>query len=139
MAITMEMIEQPGPEIESAILARMLEYNLAAWAPPNHRPVAIVLRDPVGVVVGGLWGGCFYDWLIVRMLVVPEVARGRGHGRALMAAAERIAREHDATGIWLDTFSFQARGFYEKLGFTCFGELPDHPIGGARFFMQKRL
>ena len=43
------------------------------------------------------------------------------------------------TGIWLDTFSFQARRFYEKLGYVVFGELPDYPAGHSRYFLQKRL
>jgi hypothetical protein len=40
---------------------------------------------------------------------------------------------------WLDTFEFQARGFYESLGYECFGELPDYPKGHARYFMKKAL
>jgi ribosomal protein S18 acetylase RimI-like enzyme len=39
--------------------------------------------------------------------------------------------------VWLDTFSFQARGFYEKLGYTVFGEIENHPPGHSRFFLRK--
>jgi len=56
-----------------------------------------------------------------------------------MEQAETIAREAGCTGIWLDTYEFQARGFYEKLGYTLFGTLDDYPVGQRRFFMQKRL
>ncbi|MDB5536981.1 MAG: Acetyltransferase family protein, partial [Devosia sp.] len=42
-------------------------------------------------------------------------------------------------GIWLDTFSFQARPFYEKLGYSVFGTIPDYPPGGARYFLSKTL
>ena len=42
-------------------------------------------------------------------------------------------------GARLDTFEFQAPGFYEKLGYTRFGRIDDHPRGYSRFFMQKRL
>ena len=41
-------------------------------------------------------------------------------------------------GAWLDTFSFQARGFYEKLGYEEFGRL-DYPPDHHRHFMQKGL
>ena len=37
------------------------------------------------------------------------------------------------------TFEFQARGFYERLGYRCFGELNDYPTGFARYFMKKAL
>jgi ribosomal protein S18 acetylase RimI-like enzyme len=56
-----------------------------------------------------------------------------------MQQAEAIAREAGCAGIWLDTYEFQARGFYERLGFTLFGTLPDHPVGQRRFFLMKRL
>jgi len=36
-------------------------------------------------------------------------------------------------------FSFQARGFYEKVGYTVFGRLDDCPPGHSRFYMQKPL
>ena len=56
-----------------------------------------------------------------------------------MTRAEEIARQRDCIGMWLDTYSFQARGFYEKLGFTVFGQVDDHPPGEQRFFLQKRF
>jgi hypothetical protein len=40
---------------------------------------------------------------------------------------------------FLDTFSYQARPFYEKLGYEVFGTLNDYPRGHQRFYMQKRL
>jgi hypothetical protein len=41
--------------------------------------------------------------------------------------------------IWLDTFSFQARPFHERLGFSRFGALAGYPPGSARHFLVKRL
>jgi len=97
------------------------------------------LTDEYGDHVGGLWGRCGYDWLFVELLAVPEEHRGANYGRALMEQAEAIARANDCVGIWLDTYEFQARGFYEKLGFEIFGTLDDHPVGQRRFFLRKRL
>jgi hypothetical protein len=56
-----------------------------------------------------------------------------------MRRAEAVAAARGCVGVWLDTFSFQARPFYERLGYSVFGTLEDNPRGGARFFMQKRL
>ena len=56
-----------------------------------------------------------------------------------MQAAEEVARERGCIGMWLDTFSFQARGFYVKPGFTVFGTIDDYPIGHRRFYLSKRL
>ena len=89
--------------------------------------------------VGGLAGWTTYDWFFVVGLVVPQALRGQGLGRELMQRAEAFAREQGMIGLWLDTFDFQARGFYEKLGFTVFGTIEDHPVGGRRYFLNKRF
>lgn len=75
----------------------------------------------------------------IELIAVPEQHRGEGYGTKLMDLAEEVARANNCVGIWLDTFEFQARGFYEKLGFELFGELPNHPKGHKRFFLHKCL
>ncbi len=134
----LEIIEAPGPEIEQAILAVLMAWNETVAGPVRYVPFAAVFRDG-DRVAGGLWADCYYDWMFVRLVVIPEGMRGAGHGTGVMREAEAFARARGLAGIWLDTFSFQARGFYERLGFSCFGEVGDHPRGGARFFMQKRF
>jgi len=84
-------------------------------------------------------GRTWLGWLYVELLYVPDGLRGGGLGRDLMLRAEAAARARGCTGIWLNTFSFQARGFYEKLGFTLIGQIDDCPVGHQRFFLQKRL
>ena len=56
-----------------------------------------------------------------------------------MALAEDEARWLGLRGIWLDTFTFQAPGFYTKCGFKQFGRIPDHPPGHDRVFYVKRF
>jgi hypothetical protein len=34
---------------------------------------------------------------------------------------------------------FQARPFYERLGYRVFGELPDCPRGATKYYLSKRL
>jgi hypothetical protein len=61
-----------------------------------------------------------------------------GLGRGPVAQAERIAVERGCHAAHLDTFSFQARGFYEKHGYAVFATL-DYPPERQRFFLRKRL
>jgi ribosomal protein S18 acetylase RimI-like enzyme len=60
--------------------------------------------------------------------------RGRGIARALMVEAERIACERGRTLLTLDTAAEDGAGpFYEKLGFSQAGVIPDYaykPHGG---------
>ena len=108
---------------------------------PATEMSAVVLQvlDAEGNVGGGLFGRIAYDWMHIEILVVPESARGQGLGRSLMQQAEAIAIQRGCTGVYLDTLAFQARGFYEKLGYEVFGTLEDRPKGGTHFFLQKRL
>lgn len=139
MTIALHIADAPTPEDREAVLAPLRAYNEAMAGPARSEPVAILLRDADGQTIGGLWGRTGYDWLFVEYLAVPEALRGQRLGSALIAEAERIARARGCCGLWLDTFAFQARGFYEKLGFTVFGTLEDHPRGSRRFFLSKRL
>lgn len=129
----------PGPEDERPVREGLIAFNKAMGGATGFQPMAVLLKDDDGAVVGGLTGKVLYDWLFIELLHIPAQWRGRGLGRQLMAEAEAFARGRGLVGIWLDTFHFQACGFYEKLGFTVFGTLDGHPRDGARYFLEKRL
>jgi GNAT superfamily N-acetyltransferase len=133
-------IEQEVPDsVRETIVRLVVEYNNSIVGPSNGRPLFVVLRDPALNVCGGLSGSTSRGWLFIDHLVVPEASRRQGIGRELVTLAEREAANRGCHNAWLNTFEFQARGFYEKLGYTCFGELPDYPPGFSRFFMSKSL
>lgn len=107
---------------------------------PGYRPYAVLLSDhPGGPVTGGLYGYVLFEWLFIQFVSVPETLRGQGVGTQLMVRAEDWARAEGLGGLWLDTFAFQALPFYEKLGYTVFGEISDHPRGSSRYFLKKQL
>lgn len=139
MDYTFELSDVADDEVRQRIVGPLVDYNTSRAGPGNGRPLVIALRDASGQVTGGLWGSTGYEWLFTQLLVVPADGRGTGAGTRLMAMAEQEAVARGCTGAWLDTFEFQARGFYERLGYTCFAELPDYPAGFARYFMKKLL
>jgi GNAT superfamily N-acetyltransferase len=138
---SLSIVVPPVPDRadREVILKRLAAFEADQAGPLNVQPLAILIKDSVGVTQGGLWGVSLFRWLMIELVFVPEEARGAGLGLEIMARAEAIARERGCIGIWLDTYSFQARPFYEKLGFEVFGRVEDHPPGETRFFMQKRL
>jgi GNAT superfamily N-acetyltransferase len=121
-----------------AILEHLSIFNSSQAAPAEAQSLCIAITDANGAVLGGLYATALYDWLAIELIFIPEESRGRGLGSGLVAQAEEQAGAWGCIGAWLDTFSFQARGFYEKLGYSLAGTIPDHPIGGARYFMTKR-
>ena len=136
--MNIDLVAEPDEALRRAIAAPLLAFNAALAGPSGHRPLALVVRGADGGVCGGLWGATAYGWLYTQMLVVPEPARGRGLGRDLMLAAEAEARRRGCTHAWVDT-QFGALAFYERLGYTVFGSLPDYPPGFCRSFLQKAL
>jgi GNAT superfamily N-acetyltransferase len=131
--------EKPEQADILAIAKPLQQFNLQAGPPPRHVIVVLHILDQDDQVVGGLFGQLFYDWLHIEYLIVPEALRGKGVGRTLMLQAEQIAIEESCVGVYLDTLAFQALPFYEKLGYTRFGVLENHPRGSTHYFLQKQL
>jgi len=125
--------------VRRAITVPLVQFNESRAGPSGYRALVVELLDADGAVVGGLWGSTAYGWLYVQLLAVPDELRGRGLGRCLMAEAEEEALRRGCSSAWLDTFEFQARGFYERLGYSCFATLPEYPKGHSRYFLQKQL
>ena len=90
-------------------------------------------------ILGGLWAFSRWDSFYINVIFVPETSRGRGLGAEMMRQAEREARARGCQHIWLDTFAFQARAFYERLGFEVFGQLDGLAPYYPRYFMRKVL
>ena len=124
---------------EAAVVAGLRAFNVERLGPGNHKPVRIIARDDAGRVIGGVIGETKWRWLYVSKLWVHESARGQGLGTKLMIAAEELARQRGCTDVSLDTFEFQARPFYEKLGYKLFGTLEGFPPGYRQYYLTKKL
>lgn len=102
--------------------------------------VTLFIRDEAGTIVGGVAGNYgSFGWLYVDALWVSEELRASGYGTKLMEMIEAEAARHGCTNVYLNTFSFEAPAFYEKLGYTVFAELKDFPPGHSRLFLRKAL
>lgn len=133
------LVERPSARDVQAIFRGLSATTERVAGPARIYPLAVLLANEEGAVVGGLLGRTVYGWLVIEMLYVPEPLRGRAFGTALMREAEAEARRRGCIGVQVDTFGFQAPAFYRRLGFSVFGELKDNPPGETRLFMAKRL
>ena len=112
-------------------------FNRQHAAPPERRPLVLAAHSPEGSPIAGLVGETAWGWAFIDLLWVDESHRGQGLGSRLLSAAEAEAR--GCIGVYLDTFDFQARPFYERLGYEVFGVLEDYPVGHRRFYLSKRF
>lgn len=135
----LEIDSRVTPADETIVVRGLLAFNEVRLGPADERPVKFVARDAKGTVVGGILGHTRWRWLYIAKLWVDESARGQGLGARLMEAAEDLARSRGCTDVSLDTFDFQARPFYEKLGYELFGTLEGYPPGSRQYYLRKRL
>ena len=56
-----------------------------------------------------------------------------------MGLSQTLARECGCRVIALDSYSFQAPGFYQKLGYELAWTLGDFPPGHSRSYLVKRF
>ena len=139
MALTLDLTDAADDNDRKAIVDPLVAFNRTKAPDAHYRPLNVLLRDEDGNVMGGLWGRTDWGWFGIELLFVPETSRGRGMGADIVKTAEQEARARGCHGAWVNTFGWQALGFYHSLGYVQFGELPDFPTGYSRHFLQKRL
>ena len=133
-----EVTAAPSVSDRGAILGGLLAL-IRAEIGSVPEPLAVLVRNEVGTVMGGLIGRTTAAWLYVELFWLPETLRGTGLGTRLIMAAEAEAVQRGCIGAHLDTYDYQAPDFYRKLGYEVFGSIEDHPPGHTRFWMRKRF
>ena len=114
-------------------------FNREIGGPFNYSRVVLSARGASGRIVGGLILQSYWKESYVELLWLSARARRQGYGRELMEEAERRARRRGSQLIHLFTYSFQAPGFYEKLGFRRCAAVTGSPRGATRYFYVKRI
>ena len=100
---------------------------------------AVFARNNENEVVGGIRATAFWNYCIIELLWLADETRGSGIGSKLMAQAEAFAKEKGFHYMRTETLSFQAKPFYEKLGYRVFGQLEDYPQGHTTYCLVKKL
>lgn len=133
------LTSKPEPAHLQAMFALLRSFDDAAsgYAYDGVVLTIALIHPDTGEVLGGLYGSTGYNYLHVDMLFVPESMRGSGLGTRLMQQAEEEAQRRGCHGAYLETFDFQAPGFYQRLGYAVFGRLENTPPGHTRFFLRK--
>jgi GNAT superfamily N-acetyltransferase len=134
-------IVSPGTELHAELNRRLVSFNqaerpLVNWGTDNVFTVAV--HDAFGVLRGGVSGAVRMGAVEIRGVWLDDDLRGQHLGEKIMQTAESEARRRGAKVALLDTYEFQARGFYERLGYTCFATF-DFPQGVQRFYMSRKL
>lgn len=90
-------------------------------------------------LIGGAIGFIQYNWYFLDLLYIDEKYRGQDIGTNLIKQIEKLAKKENLTGVRIETWDFQAKGFYEKNGYKVFAEIKDCPPGTIDYFLKKEI
>ena len=117
----------------------LVRFNREQAGPLRYTRTVLSVRDNRGRLLGGLILQSYWRESYIELLWLSARARMAGFGGRLVEEAERRARRRGSHLIHLNTYSFQAPGFYEKHGYRRFGGMSGSPRGESRHFYMKRL
>lgn len=114
-------------------------FNRARANWPERQHFNVVLRDSESHVRGGILASINYDVLVLEDVFIQENCRAGGHGARMMALAEEEGLRRGARLAVVSTFNWQARPFYEKLGYAVYAQLPYDEGRYTLYSLKKSL
>jgi GNAT superfamily N-acetyltransferase len=125
--------------VAAEITARLAAFNHAAAPDCDSTPFQVTLRDDAGKLVGAVIAAIRFDVLRIDDVFVDDSVRGQDWGTKLMDACEGEGVARGARLATVMTYSWQARPFYEKRGYTLFAELPYNQGEHHIYWLKKTL
>jgi GNAT superfamily N-acetyltransferase len=138
-AVRISIETETADELRHAVNSGLYAYNDQFAGPMESSMLSIGARDADNKIIGGLVANLQpgWKWMTVQRLWIEESHRRAGIGRRLLEAAEKEAQRLGCLHVAVDTMEFQARGFYEKLGYRVYAVQEDYPAGHRKFLLRK--
>jgi GNAT superfamily N-acetyltransferase len=90
-------------------------------------------------LVGGAVGFIKYNWYYLDLLYIDKNYRGKKIATNLIKKIEEFSKKNNLTGVRMETWDFQAKDFYRKVGYTIFGTIEDCPPGTIEYHLMKKI
>ncbi|WJV67748.1 GNAT family N-acetyltransferase [Pectobacteriaceae bacterium CE70] len=136
--MNLNITDTPNQKEEDYVIKSLWQHNEQYNAVDIH-PLFLTITDDDNNIIAGLVARTWWGGLDIQYLWVSEKYRKSGLGSQLMQNAEEEALKRGCHMAYVDTFSFQARGFYEKRGYREYGNLPGFAHRHTRHYLSKRI
>ena len=100
---------------------------------------AIVAKDSIGTVIGGICGYTIMGTMFIEEFWVHEGSRNQGYGSELLERARKIAEEHECISFQTFCLSYNNLQFMKNRGFTPYGKTDGYPNGVMEYYLIKRF
>ena len=136
MQVRLENIDSQKSQIIGDLIR---SYNLSKREVAESEPLNLYVEDEHGELMAGLVAETFGNWLEIEYLFVKDDLRGQGIGSQLLQRAESEVKKRNCRFAFVNTYQFQAPGFYQKQSYKEVFTLKDYPYTGQRQYYQKDL
>ncbi|WKV52330.1 GNAT family N-acetyltransferase [Dickeya fangzhongdai] len=134
----LNVTDKPDNQDQEYVIENLWRHN-ENYEHVDIHPLFLNFTDNDGQIIAGLVARTWWGGLEVQYLWVNDKHRNTGLGSKLMKQAEKEASARGCHMAYVDTFSFQAKGFYEKLGYQEYGSLPDYAHKYTRHYLAKPI
>ena len=129
-------IRRSSEEIKEEVRRRLQQHNAEYMAEGKDYSCHI---EQDGAVSAGIVAEAVGDTVEVEFLYVDKARRGGGLGSRLLRHVEAEAAKDGMRRVLLNTYSFQAPGFYAKVGYRRLFEITPCFDRHSQFFFVKEL
>ena len=141
--MNIEITTNPNEQDAKTISQGIIDFNYSKI--PDLEPIekevkfSVFAKNKTKNIVGGIRAICFWNTLHIELLWLSESSRGKGIGKELIESAENFAKENGCEKVFVETTSWQAKPFYEKVGYKHIATLNDRPKGHSSHYLTKDL
>ncbi len=141
--MNIEITTNPNEEDAKILSNGIIDFN--NFKIPELEPIEseveffVFAKNKNGNVIGGIRATCFWNTMHIELLWLSNDNRGKGIGKELIKSAEKYAKENNCEKAFVETTSWQAKPFYEKVGYKHMATLNDGPKGHASHYLPKDL
>ena len=135
--MNIEIFNEHQEGVFNVLVDNLRNFNFKMMGEERSQPLMVIIRNDNDEIVGGIAGRTIYHQLLIEVLWVHNDKRGQGLGIQLMEIAEREAKKRGCIAAQVDTLSFQAPKFYEKMGFEIVGKVSGVKNSPDRYFLLK--
>lgn len=136
--MNLTITDTPNETEEEFVISSLWKHN-EQFEHVDIHPLFLNFKDDEQNIIAGLVARTWWGGLEVQYLWVSADYQKTGLGRQLMLKAEEEALKRGCHLAYVDTFNFQAKGFYEKLGYREYGSLPEYAHRFTRHYLAKMI
>jgi len=128
-----------SPELKKQLDAGFSHYSIATTGfDEKHESIAFVAMQD-GIFAGAIVVEVFWGALHIKYLFVEEQFRGRGLATQLIEKGLVYGGDEGCSFAFVETMSFQALEFYQKLGFELEFTRDGYSHGTSFHYLKKTL